>query len=169
MNKIAIVVGHDKNEQGAFSNLLKQSEYAYHCEVVKHLPFDIFYRPTSGNYYQKMVELSKEINGKGYKAVIELHFNSFNGVANGCEALFFNGLVVGKRYSEVFCSEVVKEYGITNRGAKAISKQNERGYWFLRLMDAPAIILEPFFGDNKEALLFKDHKKYADLIEKVFC
>ena len=114
MNKIAIVVGHDKNEQGAFSNLLKQSEYAYHCEVVKHLPFDIFYRPTSGNYYQKMVELSKEINGKGYKAVIELHFNSFNGVANGCEALFFNGSVVGKRYSEVFCSEVVKEYGITN-------------------------------------------------------
>jgi len=26
MNKIAIVVGHDKIEQGAYSNLLKQSE-----------------------------------------------------------------------------------------------------------------------------------------------
>jgi len=40
MNKIAIVVGHDSIEQGAFSNLLKQSEFKYNSEVVKLLPFD---------------------------------------------------------------------------------------------------------------------------------
>ena len=165
MNKVAIVVGHDKIEQGAFSNLLKQSEFAYHTEVAKHLQFDIYNRPTSGNYYQKMVALSNEINAKDYDLVIELHYNSFNGVANGCEALYFNGSNVGKRYAEVFCAEVVKEYGSVNRGAKPIGKQNERGFWFLKLMDKPALILEPFFGDNAEALKFKDHKKYAELIQ----
>lgn len=169
MNKIAIVVGHDSIEQGAYSSLLKQSEFAYHSEVVKHLPFDIYYRPTKGNYYQKMVELSKQINGKGYKAVIELHFNSFNGNANGCEALYFNSSTVGKRYAEVFCNELTKEYKTVNRGAKFISNQNDRGYWFLKLMDAPSLILEPFFGDNKESLNFKDHAKYANIIERVFC
>jgi hypothetical protein len=58
MNKVAIVVGHDKIEQGAYSNLLKQSEFAYHSELVKLLPFDIYYRSTKGSYMDKMRDLA---------------------------------------------------------------------------------------------------------------
>jgi N-acetylmuramoyl-L-alanine amidase len=169
MNKIAIVVGHDSIEQGAFSNLLKKSEFAYYSELVKLLPFDIYYRSTKGGYKSKMEELAKQINGKGYNAVIELHYNSFNGVANGSEALYFNGSNIGKRYAEILAEGVAKEYGSTRRGAKAISQTNDRGYWFLKLMDGPAVIYEPFFGDNAEAIKFKDVNKHAKLLIDLLC
>jgi N-acetylmuramoyl-L-alanine amidase len=169
MNKIAVVVGHDSIEQGAFSNILKKSEFSYHSELVKLLPFDIYYRPTKGGYKSKMEELAKEINGKGYNLVIELHFNSFNGVANGTEALYFNNSVNGKRWAEIYVDKICSEYNTSIRGAKVIKHTNERGYWFLKLMDAPAIILEPFFGDNKEAIDFKDVNKYAKTLIDIFC
>jgi N-acetylmuramoyl-L-alanine amidase len=169
MNKIAVVVGHDSIEQGAFSNILKQSEFAYYSEIAKLLPFDIYYRSTTGGYKSKMEELAKQINGKGYNLVIELHFNSFNGVANGSECLYFKGSNVGKRFAEVIAEGVAKEYGSTRRGAKAISQTNDRGYWFLKLMDAPAVIYEPFFGDNAEAIKFKDFNRHAKLLIDLLC
>jgi len=169
MNKIAIVVGHDSIEQGAFSNLLKQSEFKYNSEVVKLLPFDVYYRSNKGSYYDKMVELSKQINGKGYALVIELHYNSFNGKAEGCEGLYWHSSSVGKRYAELFSKNVSTAYQTVNRGAKPIATKADRGYWFFKLMDAPCLILEPFFGDNKEALKFKDVNKYAKLLIDTFC
>ena len=167
MNKVAIVVGHDRVEQGAYSHLLKHSEFSYNSELVKLLPFDIYYRGTKGSYMDKMRDLAKQINGKGYSLVIEPHFNSFNGIANGCEALYHHKSTIGKRYAEMYCKNVVKEYGTVNRGAKATSSGN--GFGFLSLMDAPALILEPFFGDNKECLNFKDLNKYAKIIIDTFC
>ena len=170
MNKIAVVVGHDKIEQGAFSNLLKHSEFGYHSEVVKHLPFDIYYRDSSIHGYKgKMTKLANEINKNNYSLVVELHFNSFNGVANGCEALYFKGSEIGKRQAEIFVDSVIKDYLTTARGAKEISKESDRGYWFLKLINAPALILEPFFADNKEAIAFKDVEKYAKVLIKTLC
>jgi N-acetylmuramoyl-L-alanine amidase len=169
MNKIAVVVGHDAIEQGAFSNIIKKSEFAYHSEVAKLLPFDVYYRSKGGSYKSKMEELAEDINGKGYTLVIELHFNSFNGVANGTEALYFDGSVNGKRWAEVYVDKICSEYKTSIRGAKVIKHKDERGYWFLKLMDAPAIILEPFFGDNKEAVSFKDVNKYAKSLIDIFC
>jgi hypothetical protein len=64
MNKIAIVVGHDSIEQGAFSNLLKKSEFAYYSEVVKLLPFDIYYRSTKGGYKSKIDKLKNGNNAE---------------------------------------------------------------------------------------------------------
>jgi N-acetylmuramoyl-L-alanine amidase len=169
MNKIAVVVGHDKIEQGAYSNLLKQSEFAYHSEVVKHLPFDVYYRDEKlKTYGAKIRDLAKRINAKKYNLVIELHYNSFNGVANGCEALYFRGSKMGQRWAEIYVDRIVNEYGNNPRGAKP-KVETDRGGLFLKLIDAPCLILEPFFGDNKEALLFKDHKKYAELLIKTFC
>jgi N-acetylmuramoyl-L-alanine amidase len=167
MNKIAIVVGHDKIEQGAYSHLLKHSEFSYYSELVKLLPFDIYFRSTKGSYMDKMRELAKQINGKGYTLVVELHFNMFNGKANGTEALYHHKSTIGKRYAEIYCQNVVKEYGTVNRGAKGISGGN--GFGFVSLMDAPAIVLEPFFGDNKESLNFKDLNKHAKLLIDTFC
>ena len=167
MNKVAIVVGHDKIEQGAYSNLLKQSEFAYHSELVKLLPFDIYYRSTKGSYMDKMRELAKQINGKGYTLVVELHFNMFNGKANGTECLYHHKSSVGKRYAEIYCKKVVNEYGTVLRGAKGISSGN--GFGFVSLMDAPALVVEPIFGDNKESLKFKDLTKHAKLLIDTFC
>ena len=165
--KVAIVVGHDKIEQGAFSNLLKQSEFAYNSEVAKLIGFDTYFRDTNGGYSTKIAELSKRINAKNYDLVIELHFNSFNSVVNGCEALYLKGSVKGQRFAEMFTSRIVQEYGTTPRGAKS-RIVTDRGGLFLKSVTAPCIILEPFFGDNKEALLFKCHSKYAEIIKDIY-
>jgi N-acetylmuramoyl-L-alanine amidase len=167
MNKIAVVVGHDQIEQGAFSNILKQSEYAYYSELVKLLPFDIYYRSTRGSYMDKMRELASRVNGKGYTLIVELHFNSFNGKANGTEALYYHKSTTGKRWAEIYCKNICKEYGTVNRGAKGISGGN--GFGFVNSMDAPAIVLEPFFGDNAEAIKFKDLNKHAKLLIDTLC
>lgn len=166
--KVAIVVGHDKIEQGAYSNLLKQSEFAYNSIVAELIGFDTYFRNEKLNgYTTKVNELASRINKKNYDLVIELHFNSFNGVANGCEALYYNGSVKGQRYAEMFVSRIVQEYGTTPRGAKS-KVVTDRGGAFLKAVNAPCIILEPFFGDNKEALEFKCHSKYAELIKDLF-
>lgn len=167
MNRIAIVVGHDKKEQGAFSPYLKKSEFAYHSEVIEPLPFDIYYRSTMDGYMTKMRELAGRVNAKKYDLVVELHFNSFNGVANGCECLHLNGSALGKRWSEIYCKEIAKQYGVINRGAKAVSSGN--GHGFLSLMKAPAIIVEPFFGDHVESLKFADTVKYSKILYNLFC
>jgi len=165
--KVAIVVGHDKVEQGAFSNLLKKSEFAYNSEVAKLIGFDTYFRDTKGGYSTKIAELSKRIKAKNYDLVIELHFNSFNAIANGCEALYFQGSVKGQRFAEMFVSRIVQEYGTTPRGAKS-RIESDRGGLFLKSINAPCIILEPFFGDNKEALLFKCESKYAEIIKDIY-
>ena len=170
MNKIAFVVGHDIKEQGAFSFHLKKTEFVYHSEVASHLPFDIYWRnPDIKGYKSKMQDLANRINKQDYSAVIELHFNSATPTANGCEALFFGGSAIGKRWSQVYVDKIVQAYGMRNRGVLAITSESQRGYWFLKLMKAPAIILEPFFGSNPESLKFEDTKKYAEELVKIFC
>lgn len=170
MNKVAIVVGHDSKEKGAFSPILNKSEFDYHKELVEHLPFDVYYRNTSGGYKTKMEALARQINAKKYDLVVELHFNSSaNPQANGSECLYYYASPIGKRYAEVFTDKVVSTYGMKKRGAIPISNSSDRGYWFLKLMNAPALILEPFFGSNIEANKFKDTKQYAKLIFDTFC
>lgn len=164
------MVGHDQKERGAYSPHLNMTEFQFHSEVAKHLPFDIYWRnPDLKGYKTKMQDLAKQINGKGYSAVIEMHFNAATPSANGCEALFFGGSAVGKRWAQVYVEETVRKYGMRNRGVLAITKESERGYWFLKLIDAPAVILEPFFGSNYESLKFKDIREYANHLIKVFC
>ena len=160
--KIAIVVGHDKINQGAFSNILKQSEFAFNNEVAKLLPYDVYFRNEKiKGYKSQMQELAKRINEKRYDLVIELHFNMFNGKAKGCECLYLKGSKIGKEQAEKLCKSITKDFGNINRGAVAIDNEKGRGYWFLKLINAPALIVEPFFGDNEETIAFKNKMKYA--------
>ena len=160
--KIAIIVGHDPSEQGAYSKALSSSEYKYNCEAAQYLKdiADIYYRPTGRSYKAKMEQLAKEINPKGYDLVIELHFNSFNGIANGCETVGFKGSALAERIGKLYCDTISKHYNCTNRGHKATVPEG-RGYHFTKLMRAPALILEPFFGDTIEALKFSSTEEYA--------
>ena len=167
-NKTAIVVGHDKNSPGAYSSHLRASEYIYNSEVASYLSdvADIYYRPLVGGYNTQMSKLAEELNPKNYDLVIELHFNAFNKKANGCEVVIFPNNNKAKEWGNKFNKEITDTYGTKNRGVKEHGK-GDRGYGFLSKMKATAIIVEPFFGDNEEALNFTNHKKYADIIRKL--
>jgi N-acetylmuramoyl-L-alanine amidase len=164
--KIAVVVGHDKNKAGAFSPFIKESEYMYHNEVVSVMSskFDYYSRPLASGYKSQMEILSKQINPKNYDLVVELHFNAFNKKAQGVETLSFPNNSETKEWGEKFCKIISENYKIPNRGVKHVTKDGN-GYWFNKLMNCNTIILEPFFGDEKESLKFKDHEEYACHLE----
>lgn len=166
--KIAVVVGHDKTEQGAYSHLLKQSEFAYNSIVAELIGYDTYFRNEKlSGYTAKIKDLANRINAKQYDLVIELHFNAANGIANGVEALCYEGSIKGQKYAQQYVSTMVKEYKSNDRGVKK-RIETDRGGLFLKLVNAPALILEPFFGDNKESLNFKCHSQYAEVIKKCF-
>lgn len=168
--KIAFVIGHDKTSPGAYSQHLGKSEYIYNSEVASYLATigDIYKRPLGGGYHTQMKNLANQINGKGYDLVVELHFNSYNKQANGCEAVTYKGNTYTRQLGEDFCTAVCRKYGTVNRGVKERTKEG-RGGLFLALMDADAIIVEPFFGDHPEALKFENEAEYAQLIKDWLC
>ena len=171
MKKIAVVIGHDKTSPGAYSLHLRNSEYIYNSEVATYLAriADVYKRPIGGGYKTQMINLANEINKKDYDLVLELHFNSFNKIVNGCEAVIFKGNKITNKIGEKYCDLISKTYHTKSRGVKEISQQNDRGYWFLALIKADAMILEPFFGDNEESLKFCNPGKYAEIIIKTIC
>lgn len=167
MMKAAIIIGHSKESPGAYSTYLRSSEYTYNSEVAAYLSCiaDVYKRPDNGGYKSQMKRLASEINQKDYDLVIELHFNSFNGKAEGCETISYPGsssLVFGEKY----CKDISECYLTENRGAKEANPQS-RGWWFLAYMKAPAIIVEPFFGDNEESLKFENAGKYAEVMKQL--
>ena len=122
-----------------------------------------------GGYTTQMRKLSAQLNPLGYDLVAELHFNKFDNKNNdqgvGCEAVVYPGNDYTIQAGKVFCDMVSSQYQTTNRGVKEHGK-GDRGYGFLSLMEAPAIILEPFFGDEDEAEKFENPGKYAELIKE---
>ena len=171
--KTAIVVGHDVSEQGAVSKILDMTEYRFNCLVADELcnDFDIYYRDAKKRGYNaKMDELVRQINGKPYDFVIELHFNKFDGIANkkghGCEAVIFPSNKKSRELSNKILNEISKDFGVFNRGVKEHGA-TERGHGFLSKMNANAIILEPFFGDENEAKMILDFEKYAACLKEI--
>ena len=167
--KIAVVIGHNEKNKGAYSNLLKTSEFTYNSELAKLLPFYIYFEnATITSYTKRMQELASRINKSNFDLVVGLHINALNGVAEGCECLYYKNSVYGKRWAEIISEKVAKEYGTKNRGAKERIEQ-DRGGAFLKYINAPTVIYEPFFGDNKESLLFKDINKHAKILIDILC
>ena len=171
--KTAIVVSHDVVEQGAVSKILDMTEYRFNCKVADVLCkyFDLYYRdPKKRGYNSKMDELARQINGKPYDFVIELHFNKFDGIANkkghGCEAVIFPSNKKSRELSNKILNEISKDFGVFNRGVKEHGA-TERGYGFLSKIKSNCIILEPFFGDENEALKFLDFEKYANCLKEI--
>lgn len=165
--KIAVVIGHEPEAPGAFSQYLGKTEYDYNTEVAKHLPseIDVYTRPKGGGYKSKMKALAEKMYAGNYNLVLSLHFNAFNNLANGTEALIYRKNERSRRFAELYCRNITKTYGTKDRGVKELSVPSDRGYWFVFFQEGDAIILEPFFGDNEEAKRFADPAKLACVIE----
>lgn len=170
MKRIAIIVGHTPSSPGAYSQRLSTSEYFYNKEVADYLRdvADIYYRPQEGGYSRQMLTLASHVDQKNYDFAIELHFNAANRRAQGCEALVWEGNKKSTELGNKFCRTIADTYNIPNRGVKSPGKGG-RGYEFLRLMRANAIILEPFFGDSDGAEKFENPALLASVIKNVLC
>lgn len=168
MKKIAIIVGHTPSSPGAYSEPLGRSEYNYNKEVADYLRgiADIYFRPDQGGYSHQMLTLASQVNKKNYDFALELHFNAANRRAQGVEALIWEGNKKSAGMGNKFCRTIADHYNIPNRGIKS-PESDGRGYEFLRLMRANALILEPFFGDSSGAEKFENPALYASVIKNI--
>lgn len=166
--KTALCIGHNSNNQGAYSLYLQESEWMYNSSIAIRMKdvADIYYREDAGGYTNEIIRLAKQVNKQPYDLAIEMHFNAAIPSAHGCEALYYSGSKKGEEYAQLFCEIITRNYGTRNRGAKQISTPQERGYGFLHNIDAPAIILEPFFGSNIEAVQYTDKKMYECVLRE---
>lgn len=171
--KILLIPGHCMTgDRGAFSSHLKQTEQGYNKRVADVLKcrynedYDVYEHSIQG-YNSRQNELAKFENQRNYKVVVELHFNaSVYHTAQGSEVLFFHKSTRGRKYAEIVLNEIVKEYGLRNRGVKGISNGN--GFGFLKKTKAPAILIEPFFGDEAKCMSFSNVERYAETLHRAF-
>lgn len=173
--KIAVVVGHTNRrdrDQGAFSPYLVQTEQPYNLQVALQLKsmapelYDV-HTHTIQSYYKRQTAMSAKLNAGGYRLAVELHFNAGPPTANGTYCLYWYGSKKSKAIAQTLSAEIVREYNTKLRavgGAQALVNEQDRGYWFTALTNMPAVIVEPFFGSNPEALMFMDTRKYVRVL-----
>lgn len=148
--KVAFIIGHNESDKGAFSKPLNVSEWDLYKSLESDLKTigDVFYHDKSiKGYVQRCKEISSRI-GKGYDLIVALHFNSFNGSANGCEAFYRHSNIKGYVYAKKFVDTFTKSTGISVRGVKPYVSETVRGAGEVFYPKSTAILLEPFFGDN---------------------
>jgi len=156
--RIAILVGHGAGDSGAicFNGI---EEHNYNKEVAmiisSKIPVKLFYKSKNGwaPTYLQIATYNPEI-------CIELHLNSYNGKAFGCEVLCTSKKAedLANSFAASFCAK----FGRKNRGIKWL-ESGDRGFGNVKsasLISKKAILVEAFFCDNKsewiEPLVYAD-------------
>jgi len=161
--KIAIVVGHGNGDGGA-NTWNGSNEFNYNSFVAeevkrktKHLVKN-FYRGKSG-----IVGVALEAVAWNPDISIELHLNSYNGKAKGCEVLVLQGDKKSAELAREFAWQFTSKFGRVLRGDQGVKwlSSGDRGAASLKAV-APinqSILIEPFFCDNPDEWIPAD--KYA--------
>ena len=156
IKKIAIIIGHGYGDSGAPSkwNSPIKDEYDYNKIVAEYLKktvkskeIKLFHRGATG-----ITGVNTQVRLWDDDLSLELHCNSFNGKAHGCEILALSGdkesIKIGQDIAQDFCKRFNRKLR-DGDGVKELKKK-ERGHYSLALVDDgyPSILLEPFFIDN---------------------
>ena len=157
IKKVAIIIGHGPagKDGGAESKDGKRNEFEYNSFVAEYIEntalhgkkIKVFFRGKTG-----IVGVAMEAVAWMPDLSIELHLNSFNGTAKGCEVLVLKGdnesAEIGKSFAKSFASKFNR---VTRRdqGINWIASA-DRGGASLKAVSPikRSILVEPFFIDN---------------------
>jgi len=147
--KVALVVGHTEESQGAKNINYNISEFVYNRKIVESLvrffsDSNIEVVPVYRNSYKKLPD---EINDLNPDFIISFHCNAFNKSATGSEVLYYHSSHVGSIIADTFLGNTVATLYLKDRKTKA-KHSEDRGGYILKNTNAPMVILEPFFIDN---------------------
>lgn len=171
--KVALIIGHNSRSKGAYSTILG-SEYTYWKRIAEKIKsiipqiIDVYERKASKYYIQEMNEVLEELNKNDYKFCIELHFNaSTNSQANGCECYIYHKNNKAKELATNFMARLQNIFNSkirSNHGVHLINSSKVRGGYGICKSKDTYILIEPFFGTNKdESLRFSIEKDVTDL------
>lgn len=178
MIKIALIVGHSADRQGASKHGI--SEYVFWnqflIDLMERLPqyedteLKLFRRPLQKKtgYKEAVRILHTLVDDWGATYDVEFHFNGFSGIAHGHEVIH-SGSVLSERLAVKLDECFDKHMNNLDRGVKRVVT---RGRYQLIVGKSASIISEAFFGrsvlyfmegDRREALF----QVYLDLIEEL--
>ena len=152
--KIALVVGHESENQGAYGNV-GIGEWAFNRELIVDIMrvmnsenLYMFMRNASlRNYTHKMIDLHERMDAKNIDISIEFHFNSFwKDSVQGHEVLYCSSR--GGKEANTLNTLLDIHLSTTNRGPKKISMKDNGGGFCCRGKSI-ALVLEPFFGAHQ--------------------
>lgn len=164
--KILLISGHGAGDSGAVgcgykeadltrtaTNILAGKLAAYDLKVERY--------PVARDAYQDNRNGSLALHLDGYDLVVEVHFNSYNGEAHGCEVLYkpSNMEKLAKKVSAAIAS-----VGLYDRGAK--KRTDLANMNLCARKGVPYILIETAFIDNKSDMKVY-HAKIYDLWGKV--
>lgn len=169
--KLAIVVGHNHVAQGAVRQDTGETEYVWNLDLAKMIEKEadafhdiqvkVFKRQPVGGYTAEINRVYDEVDFWDADASCELHFNSHTSrEASGTEVLSS-----GSRKSVAFATamqlRLIEALGLKDRGVKI--RRSGRGSESLISGQAPAILIEPFFGSSAKGQAATDapHEKRA--------
>jgi N-acetylmuramoyl-L-alanine amidase len=159
MKRIALVVGHSEDSQGAVNESSGVTEWNFNTTLVNCIwaklcglsgcdNVEIFHR-TAG-----IRDLVRRVNEWNPDLAIEFHCNAFNGKASGTEMLVSKVHRPDHKVDGTFCSDVAhlglfvaESLNLRWRGVKFVGRWGRGGY-FLNKTRCKAIIAESFFIDN---------------------
>lgn len=169
MKKIALIIGHNEKNKGAYSEYLKISEYDFYSKVldvlfkkykeafnlkeefVKNIQdkITIFRIPNTG-YSKEMAEVVNTLEKNNFDLAIELHFNATtNHNQHGNTVLYWHKSREGKKLAELF-QEIMTSYTeVKKLDLIPINSLKQNGAYGIVKSKCSYILLEPFFGDNK--------------------
>ena len=171
MKKKAVIIGHHATDKGAWSKYLNKSEWDFFSLMTRDLEEKVgkvfFHNPRIPGYRERMQDTAKIIDIYNPDLIFALHFNAFNGLANGCEAFYFHTNETGKSYAQNFCREINLKMAINNRGAKPMKDIDQRGYYEVYYPKATTLLLEPFFGDNASDCDRFDSRQFIQILSEL--
>lgn len=162
---LCVVVGHEKKAPGA-DFALGGSEYQYNSDIAQKmkeyaarkyptLRVEVIYRDGIGisGAYHKAAALKPD-------ACLELHFNAFNGHAQGSETLCSVELL-DRQYAAVVHGKICEAFSRAgqSRGVKPISRSARGGQSVYSLPGSANCLVEPFFGDNPAEAKMADERR----------
>jgi N-acetylmuramoyl-L-alanine amidase len=149
--KTLIIIGHNKDQQGASAPDHIMTEYEYNCDLAKKIK-QLFDNPVDCEIIKKDISnLTSYINKSEACCAVELHCNAFDGKTRGTETLYtsnhkLSSILAYMVYTEL-CTKLERKTKQC-RGTKYLYK-DDRGWYNLANLAMPAIIIEPAYIDNR--------------------
>jgi N-acetylmuramoyl-L-alanine amidase len=164
MREIIISAGHNLKDPGAVSNGVKESDLAMeYRDVLAHTLRQRDWRVITPSDVYSVRETIKYCKLFPKLVVIEIHFNAFNGEAEGVEAFCGTG-ELSNRLSGMLVKNTSKAFGLRDRGVKRDTQSKRRRLGLIRELKN-SIIFEVCFMDNPEDMAkVEDIKQWAKVV-----
>lgn len=153
-HKIAIVVGHNKDDKGAYCPApIAAAEYDFNGTIADRMiemalpEFELrkFLRRPIG-YRAEIADVYRQVDDWGAEASVELHFNAATADATGTEVLVSSSMA-SQTFGKAMLEIMLMHLGLRSRGVKVLG-HGDRGLASVTSGRCPSILCEPFFSSN---------------------